>query len=120
MLKKIFKIFVIVLILFIFLIFISLLSFKLFFSQGKIDTFEVNTPDLEKQILIASQGSKFKNQLNQFLLDELKNKNIYIKVIDVSLLKNINPLDWESIVIINSIEAGKMEKNVRRFILEKI
>ncbi len=118
MFKKIIKWFIIVLTSFVFLIFISLICLKLFFSQGKIETLEVNNPDFEKHILIASQGSKFKKQLNQILLDEFKGKNIYIKVIDVSLLKDIKSTDWKSIVIINSIEASKMEKNVVQFIKE--
>ena len=103
MLKKIFKWFFIIICSLILLIFISLISFKLVFSQRKIT---------------ASQGSKFKNKLNEILLDEFKTKNVYIKVIDVSLLKNINPSDWKSIIIINTIEARKMEKNVAKFIKE--
>lgn len=116
MLKKIFKWILIVILSFIFLIFISLLTFKFIFSQRKIETVEINSPDVEKHILIASQGSNFKDRLNKILLDELKVKNPYIKVIDVSLLEDIKSSDWESIIIINSIESGKMQKNVVQFI----
>ena len=118
MLKKIFKWFFIIICSLILLIFISLISFKLVFSQRKITAFELNAPSIKNHILIASQGSKFKNKLNEILLDEFKTKNVYIKVIDVSLLKNINPSDWKSIIIINTIEARKMEKNVAKFIKE--
>ena len=116
MIKKIFLSIIIVILSFIFIIFIGLLSYKIIFSQKKIESFEINTPNFDKHILIASQGSKFKNQLVKIFSDELKMENFYIKVIDVSLLKNIKISNWQSIIIINAIESGKLEKNVDNFI----
>ncbi len=95
-------------------------GFKLMFSQKTAETFEINKPDNNTHILIATQGSKFKEKLVEKVIGNFNNKKVYIKGIDVSLLNNININDWHSILIINSIESGKLEKNVEKFIQKNI
>ena len=114
--KKIFISITIVIFSLVFLMFVLLTGFKIIFSQKKIESFEVNSSTLENHILIASQGSKFKDQLLKDLIEELKKENVYIKVIDVFLLDNIKSSDWDSIIIINAVEASKYNKSVDHFI----
>jgi hypothetical protein len=97
------------------IIIISLLTARFVFAQGVISQFEINSPDLKQKILIASQESKFKTDLVSSIVNGLKTKDIYIKVIDVTSLTGIVPRDWNSIIIINTCEAGKLQKNVIEF-----
>ena len=116
MIIKIIKILFIVILSFIVLSVISLLSFKVIFSQKKIESFEINDVNFDRHILIASQGSKFKVQLVKDIIDVLNDEKVYIKIIDVSLLNTINYTDWESIIIINAIERSKHAESVDQFI----
>jgi len=100
---------------------ITAVSYKLMFSQKEAKLFEINTPNFKKHILITSQGSKFKEKLVDTIIDNLNNKEVYIKVIDVSLLDDkIKPSDWQSIIIINSVEANKLRANVDKFIRDNM
>ena len=116
MIKKIIIIFFIVLLSFIVLSVISLMCYKIIFSQKKMESFELNDIYFDKHILIASQGSKFKNQLINDIINEFKGEEIYIKVIDVSLLNTTKYPDWDFIIIINAIEANKLSESVDQFI----
>jgi len=77
--------------------------------------FEVNSADQAKSILIATQGSGFKDILVKTLCDSLKQSSIYIKGIDVKDLAEVNEENWNKIIIINSFVI-RLNKNIERFI----
>ncbi len=108
-----------ILILLIVLIFMSgvmLYAFKLAYPQRIIKDYEINNASSKKKILIASQESEFKKLIVDNLVKLLENDSIYIKIIDVTALSAISNDNWDAIVIINSCEAGKMHKDVSKFI----
>lgn len=87
------------------------------FSMSKAASYEVNQiENNNKKILIATQGSKYKNQLTNALVTELKTKNNYIKVIDVSDLAPINAADWDVIVMLHTWEMWRPPLPVKMFI----
>jgi hypothetical protein len=92
------------------------ISFKLILSQGVIAGYEIGKPDMKQHILIASQKSAFKTSLVNDVTGKLKDKDVFIKVIDVTGLPAIKPEDWNAIVLINTCEAGKMQKNVADYL----
>ncbi len=68
------------------------------------------------KVLIASQGSKFKDSLVKRVLHHYKEDSIYFKVIDVYTLFTV-PIDkWDVIVMINSWEYGSPPANVKKYI----
>lgn len=85
-------------------------------SQKVIKTSEINNPENKTKLLIASQGSDYKIKLVNKITNELKEKDIYIKIIDITELSNINNEKWDSIIIINICEKWKMQKSVRIFL----
>lgn len=86
------------------------------YSMDTIIPFEVNDPNLNAKVLIASQGSRFKDSLVQSVLRHFKNDSIYFKVIDVYTLFTV-PIDkWDAVLIINSWEYGSPPRNVKNFI----
>ncbi|MGY3793818.1 hypothetical protein [Aquimarina sp. 433] len=86
------------------------------YSMDTVIPFQVNDPNLETKVLIASQGSRFKDSLVQRVLKHYKEDAIYFKVIDVYTLFTV-PIDkWDAIVIINSWEYGSPPSNVKRYI----
>ena len=92
----------------------SLVSGHLFyrFCKKKINS-QTNT---KKKILIATQGSEYKNDVVSGITDKFKNKSIYIKIIDVSLLGWVNPDELNAIIILHTWEIWKPEENSEKFL----
>jgi hypothetical protein len=94
--------------------------YKYEYSMDKVETVQFNSPDLDLKLLIATQGSTFKNKITSNITDYYKNDSIYIKVIDVSQLPEINPINYEAIVLIHTWENWKPPKEVQSFIEKNI
>ena len=86
------------------------------YSQEVIEPFEANSPDLETKVLVGSQGSDFKNALLEKLIERIGKKDIYIRTIDVTTLSAIKEDSWDAIILINSIQWYKLQKDVRIFL----
>ena len=65
--------------------------YKFEYSMDIAKAFELNTSDLNKSLLIATQSSDFKDNLVGKVIDTYKEDSIYIKVIDVGELNSIEP-----------------------------
>ncbi|MFH1038351.1 MAG: hypothetical protein V1789_06770 [PVC group bacterium] len=78
--------------------------------------FEVNSPELEKKMLIATQGSAFKDAVVAAVVKEVGSRPIYIKVIDVSKLDGVEEDRWDAVVLIHTTEAWKLQPDVERFL----
>lgn len=78
--------------------------------------FEINDVVMEKHMLIATQGSEFKNAVVEGVVAQLKPYDIFIKVIDVSQLPNIKEQDWSAIVILHTWEYSKAPGEVQKFV----
>lgn len=84
------------------------------YSMEPVTSFEVNT-NSQQRVLIATQGSKFKEAVVDRLIEQLKAKPVNIKVIDVSDLSTIQESDWNAIVIVHTWEYSKPPKAVQQF-----
>jgi hypothetical protein len=84
--------------------------------QDVAEAFEVGPPDSSRKILIASQGSKFKNMMVDTLTSRLKGEDIYINVIDISGLSEINQADWDAQVIIHTTEGYRLPEVVKEYL----
>ncbi|MFH6769077.1 hypothetical protein V8G56_10055 [Gaetbulibacter aquiaggeris] len=90
--------------------------YKYEYSMDKVETVQFNSPDLDLKLLIATQGSAFKNEITSNITDHYKKDSVYIKVIDVSQLPEIDPIDFNAIVIIHTWENWKPPKEVQSFL----
>jgi len=84
--------------------------------QGVIEPFEINSPDAIHKVLIASQGSGFKNMLVSGLVDRIKDSPTYIKVVDVTSLSEVNEADWNAVVLIHTTQRGRMQPDARKYL----
>lgn len=87
--------------------------------QDVAEAFEVGSPDSGKKVLIASQGSDYKNLMVDTLTSRLEGEDVYISVIDISGLSEINQKDWDAEIIIHTTEGWKLPVPVKEF-LERI
>ena len=90
--------------------------YKFHYSMDIAKSFEVNTPDLKHRVLIATQGSEFKDAVVTGLVDHLKQGQTYIKVIDVSALSQINGDDWHAVVLIHTWENWEPQPDAKAYI----
>lgn len=99
------------------IIFLLLLGIYIVMNwQGVIEPYQVGDPNASMKILIASQGSEFKEDLSKEIIQNLENDSTYISVIDCTTLKEENAADWEAIVIIHTTKAHKIPRYVSTFL----
>ncbi len=85
------------------------------YTMDEAKAFEVHSPNLEKKLLVATQGSDFKNSVTAGIVEHYEQDSIYIKAIDVSDLANIDPKDFDALLIIHTWENWKPPKSVQTF-----
>jgi len=86
------------------------------FSMDKAVAREINTPNLERKILIATQGSEFKDKITQQITDHYTAQSAYIKVIDITSLRDIDIETFDAIVLIHTWEYNKPPQAITDFI----
>ncbi|MBQ0734737.1 hypothetical protein [Aquimarina celericrescens] len=102
------------------LFFLFSIWYKYEYSMEVVEAYEVNTPDFDRKLLIATQGSTFKDSITNKLVNHYKSDSIFIKVIDVSSLVDIKPDEYTGIVIMHTWENWKPPFVVREFIEQTI
>ncbi|MBK5214250.1 MAG: hypothetical protein JJE55_11390 [Flavobacteriaceae bacterium] len=107
---------IVILIVLIISIFGFLTWFKYTYSMGIAEPFEVNSPLLEQKILIATQSSEFKDKVVDGLVERLKDRSIYLKVIDISSLPKIEDDDFTAIVVLHNWELQKPPEVIEQFL----
>ncbi len=95
---------------------VFILVYNYNYSMSPAKSFEVNDPDLTESLLIATQGSEFKNALVSQIIESNESRDIYIKVVDVSALSEIIEDDWTAIVIIHTWEKWEPQEDALAFI----
>ncbi|MGB3480457.1 MAG: hypothetical protein WBB67_15015 [bacterium] len=113
---KILKIVLLVIGCIIFVLIILFLIYLWMNRQGVIESSEIGNPELEHKVLIASQGSGFKNALVKGLSTNLEQRQIYIKILDVTALSEVSEQDWDAVVLIHSVEMSKLQPDVKAFL----
>lgn len=97
---------------------LTLLGFwyKVTYSMEVVESKEMNSAQLSTKILIATQGSTFKDAVVQNVTSQYELDSVYIKVIDVFRLSQINETDFKAIVILHTWEYGKPPQTVEDFV----
>ncbi len=90
--------------------------YKFKYSMGIAETYEVNPQIQERSVLIATQGSKYKNAIVEKIVEHLKTETIYIKVTDVSNLEKVDESVWSAILVIHTCEMWEPPVEVSTFL----
>lgn len=69
-----------------------------------------------QKVLIATQGSTYKEAVVARLIEKLDTDTVYVRVTDVSNLETVVADDWADIVILNTSIANKMNRDTRNFL----
>ena len=90
--------------------------FLLINRQGVVEAYGVGHPESDRKLLIASQGSKFKHALVESVTSHIAKESIYVSVIDVTDLENVDDDYWNAILIIHTTERNKMPPSVKVYL----
>jgi len=85
-------------------------------KQGVIDSYQVGNPNAQYKILIASQGSKFKEKLVENCVNELKCDSIYLSIIDCTELNENHISGWDAYIVVHTMQIHKMPKEADAFL----
>ena len=85
------------------------------YGMNKVAPFEINDASLDNRILIATQGSTYKNRVVADILSSFHYDSIYIKVVDVNELGK-ETINWDAMVILHTWEIGEPPKAVTEFV----
>jgi hypothetical protein len=86
------------------------------YSMGLARSVEIAGSASGPNVLIATQGSKFKDAVTNGLLEQLHKQSAHVRVIDVTALPDINEADWDALVVIHTWEMRKPPVAVQTFI----
>ena len=98
------------------LLFLLAVWYKYSYAMDKAEAFEVNSIEYQHKLLIATQGSEFKDKITLNVINHFKEDSIFISVIDISALKEIKPEDHNAILLIHTWENWKPPMEVEVFI----
>jgi len=99
------------------ILFAGLLTwFRAEYSMAPAKAFAVNDPASPQRVLIATQGSAFKDAVVQGVVDKLKPRPIYIQVMDVSGLGAVDERDWNVIVVLHTFELSRPQPDAAAFV----
>lgn len=86
------------------------------YGMDKVAPFEINDISLDNRILIATQGSDYKNKIVADVISSFYYDSIYIKIIDVMGLGKETISDWDAMVILHTWEIGVPPQPVTDFV----
>ncbi|NJB72190.1 flavodoxin [Saonia flava] len=89
--------------------------YKYQYSMDEAVSREVNSISLNKKLLIATQGSNFKNKLTDEIVEYYKTDSTYIKIMDISSLGTTNLDDYDAILIMHTWEYSKPPSPIQSF-----
>ncbi len=95
---------------------IAAAGYRFMFTQGIIDPFEINSPNLKSKVLIAAQGTAFKHALVSGITEKLKQQPVYIKVIDVTSLPAVKEEEWNAVVLISTCQSAKLQAETMAYL----
>lgn len=78
-------------------------------------SFTVTVPHAKHNLLIATQGSAYKNAVVEGVIEATKGRQMTIEVIDVSALSKVKIEDWNAIVVIHTWENWQPQMEAAKF-----
>ena len=77
---------------------------------------EINRPDLDKRLLIASRDSEFKRVIIDRISTEFQDQPVYLKIIGIADLPKEDATRYSAVLLINTCMAWTIDTTVAQFI----
>lgn len=84
--------------------------------QENIQTFELNSPKLDKRVLVAARSSEFKDAVVAKIRDSFMGMPVYVKFIGVDDLEKEKAGSYTAVVLVSTCIAGGFDRHIETFI----
>jgi hypothetical protein len=84
--------------------------------QKDIGSHEINRPDLDKRLLIASQDSEFKRAVVRTMSSTFQDQAVYVKIIGIADLPLEDANQYSAVVVIHTCMAWTIDRTVKQFL----
>ncbi len=84
--------------------------------QGIVDEYEMASSGSAPRILIATQASSFKDRVMKKVADRIKDRPFVVKVVDVTKIEDFADDGWNHIIVLSTIQSGKVSPELDRFL----
>ncbi len=100
------------------LLFVLATLYRIEYAMETVTSFEVNTAykNTNHTLLIATQGSAYKDTITKGVITHFQSQDVYIQVIDVTHLEHIIAQEYTAILILHTWEMGKAPQEVVSFL----
>ncbi len=85
-------------------------------SMALAPAFTVGESSSAQHVLVATQGSAFKNALVHAIVAHLAMRPVFIRIVDVSALPEVRESEWTAIIVMHTWEFGHPNASAREFI----
>jgi hypothetical protein len=92
------------------------LGYSMLYSMDSARPFEAGKRGNGPSVLIATQGSAYKDAVSRGVVSRLSARPAHLKVIDVSALPPVFEREWDALVLMSSWERWQPEPHTRNFI----
>jgi hypothetical protein len=95
---------------------VALAAYRGRYAMRTAQAFEVPAGTSAPRVLIATQGSAFKDALVQKLVEHLRSAGAGVSVVDVARLSGASPSEWAAVVVIHTWEMNRPPAPVEAFL----
>lgn len=98
----------------VFLLFLSCSPYNI--AHHSVRTAEYGNPASEKRVLIATQGSDFKDVLVKGVTDSLVAHGAHVRVVDIRKLPKASSPRYDAYFIVYALQVGTEQRQAREFV----
>ncbi|ARM72393.1 hypothetical protein LMxysn_0758 [Listeria monocytogenes] len=92
-----------------------MLSYRFLKSMDVTESAEVNKSATGNHVLLATQGSKFKDSVMDQVKKDMEGKNVHISIIDTTKLDKVKADDYDKVVLFTTVQSDDIPENVTTF-----
>lgn len=92
-----------------------MLSYRFLKSMDVTPNKEINESATGDHVLLATQGSDFKDSVIDQIEQDMANKNVHISIMDTTKLDKVNADDYDKVVLFTTVQSDDIPENVTTF-----
>ncbi|EBF5129684.1 hypothetical protein FHZ96_02630 [Listeria monocytogenes] len=93
-----------------------MLSYRFIKSMDVTENAEINKSATGDHVLLATQGSKFKDSVMDQVKKDMEGKNVHVSIIDTTKLDKVKADDYDKVVLFTTVQSDDIPENVSTFI----